>query len=52
MTDSGSTWKLCEGGKVGETSENVLIKVKTGGPLSRLQGSHSLEKSLNLRGSS
>ena len=25
-------------------------KAKTGGPLSRLQGSHSLEKFLNLRG--
>ena len=48
MTDSGS---CASAEKIGETSENVSIKAKTGGPLSRLQGSHGLEKSLNMRGS-
>ena len=49
MTDSVS---CASAGKVGETSENVSTKAKTGGPLTKLQGSNSLEKSLNLRGSS
>ena len=49
MTDSRSCASV---GKVGETSENVSIEAKTGGPLSRFQGSHGLEKSLNLRESS